>query len=404
MELIGTAAQCKLSGFSGGTLAMNSTWKWAAFAFFAAAAPASNAQVPEPDAFHLGICIEGGPKIEDRHFEELKSLGATHVSLNPFGWMNAPDDPQVFLSKGRRGDSQGRWWGEGDEGIRHYALSAHRNGFMTLLRPHIWLRSTKDKKGGRGLWLGDVGFDTDEEWKTFFDSYTQLALHYGRIAEETGIEWYSVGAELTRASTEHPEQWRKIIASVREVYHGKLTYSANWWAEAEGITFWDSLDAIGVQAYYPLSDSDNPSVEEMVESWQKPLAALAGISRRFERPVVFTEIGYRSTADAASRPWEWRGEGPEAEEVQARCYRAAFQALEGFPEGRGLYWWKYHVDSIGEDSRRFSGSRRQFSWQGKIAEDTLRSGFARIAHREAVRMGVEGFQIQPADIENPNAK
>jgi hypothetical protein len=44
----------------------------------------------------------------------------------------------------------------------------------------------------------------------------------------------------------YEERWRKIIAAVRAVYHGKVTYGANWNEYAE-VKFW-TLDYIGVLA------------------------------------------------------------------------------------------------------------------------------------------------------------
>ena len=53
----------------------------------------------------------------------------------------------------------------------------------------------------------------------------------------------------------------------RAVYKGKLTYAANWDGEFEEVAFWDALDVIGVQAYFPLTEERVPSVTKLTQAW-----------------------------------------------------------------------------------------------------------------------------------------
>ncbi len=326
--------------------------------------------------FHRGICIEGGLPLQECHIEELSRLGATHVSFNPFGFMEAPDKPRVRMSTIKSEDS--RWWGESDEGLRHYARLAQEAEMKVMLRPHIWLGSAVDSEGNTG-WLQNVGFSSEEEWQEFFTSYRKLALHYARLAEATDIEWYSVGAEFTRVSLEHPQFWRDLIAEIRAIYSGKLTYSANWWMEAEGIEFWDDLDAIGIQAYMPLAQTENPSPKALREGWQKYLEACDRLSRRTGRPIVFTEIGYRSTTDAAMEPWDWSGNGELCLETQTACYRAAFEALKDREWFGGMYWWKYHADPCSSTKPVSPRRLTSFSFQNKPAGEILAEEYSESA-------------------------
>ena len=52
--------------------------------------------------------------------------------------------------------------------------------------------------------------------------------------------------------TSDAEPWQEITSLVRGKYGAPLTYAANW-DEVEQVQFFDSLDLIGVDAYYPLS-------------------------------------------------------------------------------------------------------------------------------------------------------
>ena len=58
-----------------------------------------------------------------------------------------------------------------------------------------------------------------------------------------------------------PGPARTLIAELRTLYPGLLTYSANW-DEAQDVLFWDQLDLIGINAFYPLADHDNATFDE----------------------------------------------------------------------------------------------------------------------------------------------
>ena len=74
-----------------------------------------------------------------------------------------------------------------------------------------------------------------------------------RLAEAHHAAIFCVGLEFTHAQ-KFADRWLKIIAAVRAVYYGKLTYGANW-NEYDTVKFWDALDYLGVLAYFPLTQS-----------------------------------------------------------------------------------------------------------------------------------------------------
>lgn len=167
-----------------------------------------------------------------------------------------------------------------------------------------------------------------------------------------------------------PADWRRLIAEVRAVYGGKLTYSANWHREFEEVAFWDDLDYVGIQAYFPLADKHSPTVEELMAGWRRHLPAIETVARRTDRPVLFTELGYRNSADAAIEPWRWpdwveRMFGATDAETQARCYEAFFRTFWHRPWFAGAYIWKWFP---GRGSRPRGIS---FSPQGLTAEAVL---------------------------------
>ena len=292
--------------------------------------------------------------------DTLRRLGATHLAVVPFGFMPESSEPFIEMN------TDARWYSEGDAGIRTLARQARRRGLGLILKPHLWVGHYSSE----GQWRDEIGFDIEEKWRTWEAQYRRFLLHYARLAEETGADVLVVGTELARAARERPGFWRRLIADARGVYGGQLTYAANWYEEYEAVSFWDALDYVGVQAYFPLSDTDNPSAEALRAGWQQHCEALRRLSEKTGRPILFTEIGYRNVGYAAAEPWRWpeRDAEPAADEaLQARLYQAFFDRVWPEPWLAGAVVWKWHP----EKDRRTTG----FTPQGKPAAAVLRRGF-----------------------------
>jgi len=169
-----------------------------------------------------------------------------------------------------------------------------------------------------------------------------------------------VPARAKRAKADE-DQWRELIRRVREVTDARLTYAANWDRFKE-VPFWDALDAIGIQAYFPLSDSESPGDPELRAGWERVLAPLRELHRRTGKPVVFTEFGYHASPDAARMPWSdgRRHHGDpspafaSAHALQERCLRVGLEVL-GRERGwlRGAFLWKWFVGEPGRGDATF---------------------------------------------------
>ena len=109
-----------------------------------------------------------------------------------------------------------------------------------------------------------------------------------------------MGTELSRVDDD-AAYWRGLVGSVRGVFRGRLTYAANW--DDLDQTWLDAVDVIGVDAWIPLTTSDNPSEAELVSGWDLPKAALHAVHARWDKPVLLTEIGYGARTAAARQPW-----------------------------------------------------------------------------------------------------
>lgn len=276
--------------------------------------------------------------------ERLPDYGVDAVALIPYGW-GSPDEPVVRLNPGRNS------W-ESDEGLEQLSRVAHARGLKVMLKPGIWL--------GYGAYGGDLDFPTPGERAKWFAQYRTFLEHYARLATRIHADVFCVGGEFVKL-TKHEDEWRKLIARARELYPGPLIYAANWGSEFEAIAFWDDLDYIGLQNYYPLPDGlSTDAIVPKVEA----------VQRKFGKPVVFTEVGFASVEGAHREPWDGSQGRPLAPDLQARCYEAIFRAFYDKPWFQGMYWWSIESDGAGG---RENGS---FTPWGKPAMTVLKRWYA----------------------------
>jgi hypothetical protein len=281
-----------------------------------------------------GVCWVGGDSIVSNNLEPLLQNNVEWISQTPFAWMRGHDNPEIQFDNSRA------WWGERDAGIIHTTTLAHEKGIKVMLKPHIWVTRAN------GKWRSDIEMKTQAEWDYWFRDYENMILHYARLAQSANIDALCIGTELLIPSTKHGERWIDIIAKIRTVYSGELTYAANFYKEFEEITFWDHLDYIGVQAYFSLASKNDPDLKSLKSSWRKHASSLEKISRKYNKKVVFTEVGYKNTSDAAIEPWLWprqleADKIKESEAVQANCYEAMFSTLWNEEWFGGVYIWKW---------------------------------------------------------------
>ncbi len=311
------------------------------------------------------VTIDARNKPSPAMLPELRELGVTHVTLIQFGFQRSIELPEIRMNP------DARWYSESDSGAREMARSADSLGMKIILKPHLWLG--RYSAGGQSR--DKIGYPEEDQWQAWEADYTTFLMHYAHLAEEIEADILVIGTELARSAHERPEYWRGLIENIRSVYQGKLTYAANWWEEYEQIEFWDLLDYIGVQAYFELSDQPVPTDEMLVEGWEPHVEVLSGLSEHLNRPVLFTEIGYRNVDDAAAKPWRW----PSRDEIgrvtpnnalQAQLYTVFFNELWNETWFSGAILWKWHGD---RDQRRTSSLG--FTPQGKSAEEVIRQWF-----------------------------
>jgi ppGpp synthetase/RelA/SpoT-type nucleotidyltranferase len=218
-----------------------------------------------------------------------------------------------------------------------------------MVKPQIWI--------WRGVFTGGLKMESEESWQELEKSYEDFILTYAVLAEESKAEIFCIGTELEQFVVNRPEFWNQLISKIRKVYKGKLTYAANW-DEYDRTPFWASLDFIGIDAYFPLSEAQTPSVEELKEGWKPWKDKISELSVKVKKPVLFTEFGYRSMDYTAKKPWlVGRSEEGVNMDGQVNAKKAIFESFwdeEWFAGGFVWKWFINHEKSGGPADNRFT--------------------------------------------------
>lgn len=299
-----------------------------------------------------------GTETSTATLKELTELGVEWISLTPFGFMRSLSEAQVHSI----GDYRA---GETDDRMHREIRQAKALGLKVMLKPHIWVV--------RGQWRGKIELPDDEAWKRWFASYERWILHYADMAETEGADMLVIGVELRSTERRQERRWRQLVTEVRRRFHGEITYSANW-DDAAALPWWDAVDYIGVQFYPPLATHEQASSSVIRSEITARLDGIGAISRRHEKPVLFTEVGYRAAPDALVHPHEWPERAAKAAfdpRAQAIGYQMLLEAVRTRPWVKGLYWWKWFTDPNTTEE-----GPTGFSPRGKLAEAILRAAYA----------------------------
>ncbi len=282
-----------------------------------------------------GAGLIWGTDLMVQTMRELKDIGVNWITIHPYAGIAA--DGTVG------GKGIGRMYRDPTWLTRPIA-EAQRLGLKIMIKPHIayW--------GSPFGWRGEISFDSEEEWQRFFETYEVWITHVAQLCR--GADAFVVGTELDR-TVHHERRWRQVIEAVRERTEVPLTYSASW-ETYEQVPFWDALDVIGIQAYFPLVDHEQlPSQQELDEAWARLIRRLEQYGSTHQRDIVLGELGYNHSSLAALRPWDYRQGGDHAGEVQRRCLSAALKAIEGSSTVVGAFLWKWFPDHSSNWRRNF---------------------------------------------------
>lgn len=311
----------------------------------------------------------------DLALARLAGTGATWISLLATGYQDNISSTTIYTNTATPTDAD----------LIHVITEAHGLGLQVMLKPHVDLWDDPDH------WRGQIGdaFSSEAEWAAWFAAYQNFIWHYAELAEAHGADQFAVGTELV-GTTQREADWRAVIAGVRSRYSGPIVYAANHSGEETSITWWDAVDLIGVDAYYPLTDENDPTVAELIAGWAPHVATLSNLANQWSKSIILTEIGYRSQDGANRHPWDWRSGGAIDLQEQADAYQAALESVYDQPWFAGMYWWSWDTDP-------FQGGPCDdgYTPHDKPAEDVLRAWYGAPPHPVPLPMLPDESQARP---------
>ena len=286
-----------------------------------------------------GVSWVGRPKeVTATELAPLKEVGANWICVIPFAF-GEQNKPVLKYNM------PWQWWGETEKGIVATIKLAKANGLKVMLKPQVWLHD--------GTYVGHFTLATTADRSAWEKAYTAYILDFAKIAEEQGVELFSIGTEWSQYVQDRPQFWAQLIADVRTVYKGKLTYADNW-DSFELFPHWDKLDLIGIDAYFPLSDQRTPDVGALIKAWRPHYNKINTVHNKTQKPVIFTEYGYRSVDYNTKAPWVHSKGSPQNVNLQAQ--QNAFEALfrtfwqKDWFEGGFLWNWLPEHCEVGGDN------------------------------------------------------
>ncbi len=290
----------------------------------------------------------GGPDAR-LSLRRAAASGVDAVAIVPFLWQSGSTSPDVSLGSDMSAEQL-------REGIRQ----ARELGLRVLVKPHLWVQ------GGQP---GQIMLPNAEAWRRWFASYTNALLQVAKVAQEAGAEAFSIGSGLSRSLAR--AEWRGVVGSVRGVFRGKLIQVVDSTEMADQVQHWDQLDAIGLKLYPALGRDDGP--EEWAPVLRREADRIDRLAARWRRRVWVAEVGLRSAAGAAARPWEVvedRRTQPDPR-VQAEVLARWLHALDR-PSVEAVLIWRWFTDPL-----RGGPQDSDFTVQNKLAEGVMLGAWAR---------------------------
>jgi hypothetical protein len=312
-----------------------------------------------------------------RALREARRLGATWISLTPFGRVWDLSSSTISLTFEQPFESN-------RSAVKRAIDQAHAEGLRVLLVPHLWVetgawRGELDPRSGPDVRVeikpdGGKVIGGESAWSEFNASYRAFVREWATVARDNHVDMLAVGVELRSwLTTTYAPSFSEVIADIRKIYPGPLTYAANW-DDVEQTVIWSELDVVGLNAFFPLAEKDGAQLDELCQGGKRVAARVAELSRRWNKPVVFTEFGYTTRRDPAIKPWEWPDSmrGVVVDQLaQADAYRALLSAFVEQDWFVGMFMWRLYADPDDLSQEAEWG----FSPRGKLAELVLRDAF-----------------------------
>jgi len=224
------------------------------------------------------------------------------------------------------------------ESVVEAIKQCREQGMKVMLKPSVDCRD--------GVWRGEI--NPSDEW---FSAYQEFIVFWGQIAEEHEVELLCIGSELEK-TVSWSSSWRNIIQHTRAYYGGALVYAANHGGE-KNVGWWNDLDYIGISAYYPLTNKNDPTLDELKQAWVNRANSIENWlnSDWAGKKIVFVEAGYQSVDGTNRTPWHMDPSSCAMDfQEQAQCYEALLSVCRQRSWWLGAFWWNWETNPNGGGS------------------------------------------------------
>lgn len=308
--------------------------------------------------FRAGITTD-----DNAYFNYLRDKNINWLALTVPVFYGDLSDPRVSLKYRPLGNiDSGASFTFDDEDLAHFLAKARKAGFKIMLglelspvfmavtpgepncrtinhKPNRWLLGQPTVAASDPMqacidpalwWWNPSHPDHARNTAIFWQTYTEVAVKYAKMAQAAGVEMYAFATEqdnLVRTRSARAPydnnfrpQLQSLINAIRADYKGLLTYDqqhqtmsdpgmfggGTGTAEAFAGVFEDlGLDVVGTSAYFQLTAS-NPgrvlSVAELESIWQDIFTRhlIPRQAANPGKPLVFTEFGYTDDVGATA--------------------------------------------------------------------------------------------------------
>jgi hypothetical protein len=326
-------------------------------------APIKPQNIEIPLSHMNGVSLTGWDQnvyFKDIALDQLVYDNANWVAINAWFYQNDIHANDMFKDEST----------PSDDSLIDVINDAHKRGISVFLKVNL------DSRDGK--YRGLIAPKNIDLW---FANYQAMMTAYAKIAQDTHVELFSVGCEFNYLSdSDFRVHWETVIKSIKAEYAGKLVYAANW-DEYENVCFWDLIDFIGIDAYFPLNNHNDISRQDIFDNWTDSDANFHKDKNWFKdidefrqkqnKSVIFTEIGYPSANGAADTPWA-NTLTEHNETIQANCVAGTLDFWSQFDWFQGLFLWEMMADL--SDHQDNTGNTHILN--GKQVESVIRQEFA----------------------------
>lgn len=250
------------------------------------------------------------------------------------------------------------------EDLIEYSTS---KGLKIYLRPLINNNDNSSRKE-------NIPADLDE----WFSQYSKILKDITKKYSEKKFDLY-LSSELDNLLLAHPERFEKLAYEIKELgFTGNLIHSIifNYDLDTTKIKLLNNLpiDIIGIDFYVSMT---NPKLNDD-QKYHEYKYYLEKIFKTAKKPVIFTELGYRSIPDGNIMPWSHQQKNlPTDYKLQEKSYRNFLKALTSKEfnndKNLGIYFWISDMNDYSSDILLPEDSRQDgYSFFNKPTEEVVK--------------------------------